>query len=143
MAKHRSHIVRFSEEFRRSKDRRGAPRYSPSVAVEACLSWMEGTEYQYAKAEIIDVSMTGLHLRVAEIHPKKGTVWVRLEPPNPADWVEADVVEGSRGEPTSVRVHFRVSCPYDMFKAAVNGFAHKPGQGFMTLPNDLKNPQYW
>jgi hypothetical protein len=139
MSKNRTpYITRLLDLVRQSKDRRGAPRYSPSESVAACLCWHAGKEHQYTKSEILNVSMTGVMLRVVEVPPENAPVWVRLEEPNPTDWVEADVVRVNNhwGEPKTARLRFREPCPYDIFKAAVNGFASK--NGFMTLPKDSR-----
>jgi hypothetical protein len=144
MGKHgTSYITRFWDSVRQSKDRRGAPRYTPAEALVACLCWHQGDEHKYTKGTIINVSATGILMMVDEVPPPKGAVWIRLEPPHPTDWVEGDTVrvENHWGEPKTARVRFREACPYDMFKAAVNGFAEK--EGFMTLPSDLKNTRFW
>jgi hypothetical protein len=138
-----TYITRLWDAFRQSKDRRAAPRYSTSESLAACLCWHVGEEHKYTQSEILNVSTTGLLLQVVESPPEHAKVWVRLEEPNPTDWVEADVVrvESRWGEPKTARLRFRESCPYDIFKAAVNGFAGK--NGFMTLPKDLKSSKYW
>jgi hypothetical protein len=111
--------------------------------VAACLGWNEGDEHRYTKAEIVNVSMTGIVLRVDDLPPEKCSLWVRLEPPHPTEWVGAELVkvESGSGKSSTVRLRFRTSCPYDIFKAAVNGFTHQ--SGFMTLHNDLTSAKYW
>ncbi|HEV3165456.1 MAG TPA: PilZ domain-containing protein [Isosphaeraceae bacterium] len=138
-----TYIVRKWDKGSQSKDRRVAHRYSPNEKVITCLGWQDAETYRYAQAEIVNISVSGLLLEADESPPQGQAVWLRLEEPHPTDWVEATVVPPHPGcrNPRTVRVAFRESCPYPFFKAVVNGFN---GQDrLMSLPQDLKNPQWW
>jgi pSer/pThr/pTyr-binding forkhead associated (FHA) protein len=72
-------------------------------------------------ARLIDISQTGLLVRSETIPPVDAQVWLRLEDARLPDWVEV-VVKGGTPEPSGVyrvRLAFRESCPYDLFKAVV------------------------
>jgi PilZ domain-containing protein len=137
------HITRLWEVVRRSRDRRGAPRYTPSGDVIAQLSWRDGEEYRYLPAKIMNLSTTGALLQVRADVALGGPYWVRLEQPESTNWLEGEVLrtEKIRGDERHLRMTFRESCPYEFFKAAINGFQQ---QGTLMTPNkELKNAQWW
>jgi len=144
MSKNReAYLTRHSEEVRRSKDQRASPRYSPSGNPTVSLSWQEGEETRSTRAVIVNLSMTGALLKVETFPKVNEPVKIRMEEPVQTEWLEATVlkVERSWFRRKTARIMFRDNCSYELFTAAVNGFAGN--DGFMTLPQDLKNPKHW
>lgn len=137
------HVTRFWEVVKRSKDRRCAPRYTPSGDVIARLSWREGEEYCYTPAKIMNLSTTGALLQVQEEIPLGVPIWLRLDEPEPTNWLEGLVLrtEKLRGTERHLRVTFRESCPYEFFKATINGFQQQGS--LMTPDKELKNSRWW
>jgi PilZ domain-containing protein len=144
MSKHLPpYISRLWESVRKSKDRRMAPRYSPNEEVRVCVAWRNGEEYQYVAARIGNVSVSGALLLADGTPPADQPLWVRLDDPSSAEWVAAELIEARREarDRHVLRLAFRDGCPYAFFKASVNGF--KADEGLMSLPQDLKHPEWW
>lgn len=74
-------------------------------------------------ALMLDLSQTGA-LLLSEAPPPAGQpIWIRLEDAVTTEWIETSLAGISAHEPGSylVRVAFRESCPYDLFKQIVYG----------------------
>jgi pSer/pThr/pTyr-binding forkhead associated (FHA) protein len=79
-----------------------------------------------SRGRLLDISQTGMLVLSPTVPPADQRVWLRLESPQPTDWVEV-VVKGTSPEGHGahrVRLAFRESCPYDFFKVALY---RKPG----------------
>jgi hypothetical protein len=80
-----------------------------------------------AGARLVDISQTGIQVVSEAVPPADQRVWLRLESPQPSDWVEV-VMKGTspegQGKAHRVRLAFLHSCPYDFFKVVVY---RKPG----------------
>ena len=110
-------------------DRRAAPRY-PTRGTAAVIGWPEGEEYRTVAATLIDISMGGFSAWVEAFPPRGGPVWLRLDGENPSPWVKAYVIETITSghlfwARRRVRLRFLESCPYDFFKAAIEGFTRE------------------
>jgi hypothetical protein len=111
-------------------DRRRATRYETN-GTPAVLGWYDGAEYRNSPAVLIDISLGGLSAWVEVLPPAGGTVWFQLGGEGSSPWVEAIVVEAIRIKVVrlfrsrtrfQVRLRFAESCPYNIFKAAIEGF---------------------
>jgi pSer/pThr/pTyr-binding forkhead associated (FHA) protein len=77
-------------------------------------------------ARVLDLSQTGLQVLSKTVPPAGTQLWLRLESPQITEWVEV-VLKGAADEAPGthrVRLAFRDTCPYDLFKVAVYG---RPG----------------
>jgi hypothetical protein len=105
----------------------GAPRESASARAAAELARdplppLEGSMCsRTSPARLLDISQTGVLVLCDALPPANVRVWLRLETPQVSDWVEviprgttSDALGGHR-----LRLAFRESCPYDIFKAVV------------------------
>jgi hypothetical protein len=127
----------------RSKNRRQAPRYSPTRDLELCLGWKEGEEYHYSSAKLANISVAGALVLPTALPPVGQPFWLRIDDPRCQEWIEATIVEAKDsllGQKT-LRLAFRESCPYSFFKAAVSGFNAQ--NGYMTTKEELKHPEWW
>ena len=66
--------------------------------------------------------------------PHNGSFWLRLDGAETSSWLEAKMIAASAFKSSGVfwtrrrvRLHLRFSepCPYDFFKAAIDGFARE------------------
>jgi hypothetical protein len=119
----------FSERRVPRDDRRSAPRYATNGTI-AVIGWAEGDQHRTTAATLIDISMGGLSALVETFPPRGAPVWFRLEGENPSDWLKASVVAtNTTGRLCWTRRHVRLrfleSCPYDLFKRAIDGFARE------------------
>ena len=135
MAKHDHAYLAYIWEFLRTRrNRRGTTRYNVNPEHEACLAWPKDDGHAFAEAKIQDLSQSGARVVVDVVAPQSGHVWLRLSAPESTDWVEATIVRikidrwHCRSE---LRIRFDTPCPYDFFKAAINGFSAKAG--YMTI----------
>jgi hypothetical protein len=122
-------------------DRRAAPRY-PTRGTAAVIGWAEGEEYRTIAATLIDISLGGFFATVESFPPRGEAVWLRIGGDNnPSPWVKASVIEANTTgclfwTRKRVRLRFLESCPYEFFKAAIEGFtrqfgdADEPIEGF-------------
>ena len=106
--------------------RRDAQRYLSKGAV-AVLGWPEGEAYRTVEARLIDISMGGFSAWVEVFPPRGGAVWLRLDGEKPSAWLKAGVVSTIKNgfsfwARRRVRCRFLESCPYEFFKAAIEGF---------------------
>jgi hypothetical protein len=122
-------------------DRRAAPRY-PTRGTAAVIGWAEGEEYCTIAATLLDISLGGFSASVEAFPPRGEAVWLRIEGDNsPSPWVRASVIEANTTgclfwTRKRIRLRFVESCPYEFFKAAIEGFtrqvgdADEPTEGF-------------
>jgi hypothetical protein len=108
-------------------DRRAASRYA-TKGPPAFLGWYEGGSYRTCAVKLIDVSLLGIKLEAEVFPPKEGMVWLCLVGQKPSQWLEVGVVEMSKehrllGVRRLVRLQFLESCPYEVFKEAIEGFS--------------------
>jgi hypothetical protein len=111
------------------RDRRTAPRY-PTRGAPAVITWAEDNEYQTIEAVLIDISMGGFSAWVENFPPRGQPVWLRLDGETPSAWLKASVIATNKTgflfwNRRRVRFRFLEACPYDFFKAAVEGFAEE------------------
>jgi hypothetical protein len=79
---------------------------------------------------LINISLGGCAARVTTFPPNDGEVWIGLTASESTSWIRASVVEtirrGRFGRTRRlVRLRFIESCPYDLFKAAIEGFTRE------------------
>jgi hypothetical protein len=72
-------------------------------------------------ARLLDISQTGMLVLSETVPPADGQVWLRLESPQPSGWIEVLIKGATAAGPGMhrVRLAFRDTCPYDLFKAVV------------------------
>ncbi|AGA27416.1 hypothetical protein Sinac_3143 [Singulisphaera acidiphila DSM 18658] len=122
----------------RSGDRRGASRYVTGQTF-VILSWTEGEELRSVVATLRDISLGG-GSALAKVAPSAGTMaWFRLQGDNTSPWVAATIVAISKTGllglgPRWIRWKFPESCPYHLFKDAINGFSSSREVDDVTLP---------
>jgi hypothetical protein len=109
-----------------ASDRRTAPRYA-TKGTAAVIGWAVGEEYRTIPATLIDISLGGFSAWVEAFPPRGEAVWLRLDGEKPSPWVKASVVEANTTgclfwTRKRVRLRFLENCPYDFFKAAIDGF---------------------
>jgi hypothetical protein len=76
---------------------------------------------------LTNISLGGCAAQVESFPPAGDRVWLRLAGLPSSPWIQASVVETiKRGRfgwtRRLVRLRFIESCPYDLFKAAIEGF---------------------
>jgi hypothetical protein len=96
----------------------------------AFLGWYEEEAYRTSAVKLIDVSLLGIKLEAEVFPPEDGRVWLCLVGQKPSQWIEVGVVELSTerhllGVRRLVRLQFLESCPYDVFKEAIEGFSRE------------------
>jgi len=127
-----------------SDDRRNAPRYSSKGA--AVIGWSEGEEYRTVTATLIDISLGGFSAWVEAFPPRGGPVWLRLDGEDSSSWVRAGVISTIKSgcffwTRRRVRFRFLEACPYDFFKAAIEGFTRE--NRYSDPMFDGVNNRYW
>src|SRR3954470_12302450 len=110
----------------RGRDRRNARRYAAGGTL-AVLTWAEGDDMRTASARLRDISLAGGSALVESPPPKGTLVWFRLQSDLYSNWLGAYIIGVSRTGvlgrgPRLVRWRFRETCPYEIFKAAIEGF---------------------
>jgi hypothetical protein len=72
---------------------------------------------------VVDISQMGVVVLFDHVPRPAARIWLRLERPQPTDWVEVDLKGVTRSSQGShpVRLAFRELCPYNLSKAAVYG----------------------
>jgi hypothetical protein len=118
-------------------DRRGAPRYA-TQGTAAVIGWAVGEEHRTIPATLIDISLGGSSAWVESFPPRGEAVWFRLDGENPSPWIKASVIEAiTKGylfwTRKRVRLRFLEACPYDVFKAAIEGFTREIQQDFHPI----------
>ena len=109
-------------------DRRGVCRYS-AVQTRAWLGWWENEVFRSTPAQLLDISLRGCRMTVDQLPQIKAPLWFcppgvgETAPSSQADWIEAKLIDSRRRlfGPRLVRVVFRKSFPYEVFKAVVYG----------------------
>jgi hypothetical protein len=99
----------------------------------AWLGWWENEQFQSTPGEVLDFSLRGCRMTVEQLPPTKDPVWFCASDsgsglnaiPTPSDWIEAKLIGSSKRlfGPRVVRIAFRRSFPYEVFKAIVYGSA--------------------
>jgi hypothetical protein len=105
------------------------PRYT-TQGTRAVIGWADGDQHRTTPATLIDISMGGLSAWVETFPPRGAPVWFRLEGENPTAWLKASVVATSTSgrlcwTRRHVRLRFLESCPYELFKQAIDGFTRE------------------
>ena len=93
-------------------ERRVTSRY-PASKSPVVIGWWVGSEFQTAEMVLKDISLSGAAAVTRTPPPDSDPIWLRLNDPAHADWVEATVVAITRRfwGPTLVRMKFREPCP--------------------------------
>jgi hypothetical protein len=104
-------------------DRRSAPRY-PARETAAVIGWAVGNEHRTITATLIEISVGGILASVESFPPRGKAVWFRLDGEAPSPWVKACVIATTTTGCLSwsrrrVRLRFLETCPYDLFKCAI------------------------
>jgi hypothetical protein len=112
-----------------SGERRTTVRY-PTPSTSVLIGWREGDGHRTTSGTLIDISLGGCAAQVTDFPPREGTVWFRLTGSDSLPWIQAEVIatikKGSLGWTRRlVRLRFIESCPYDVFKLAVEGFGRE------------------
>jgi len=112
----------------------------------AVIGWAEGEEHRTTPATLIDISLGGFAATVETFPPPGKTVWLRLDGDSPSSWVKAAVIETIttgffRWARRRVRLRFLEGCPYDFFKAAIEGFSHQIA--YPDDPDDVFHDKKW
>jgi hypothetical protein len=110
-------------------DRRATTRYA-ARGTEALVVWSDGDQQQTTSARLIDVSLGGCFANVTVLPPEEGRVWLQLVGLPSSAPIEARVVAAiQRGRfvwtRRLLRLEFVEGCPYDVFKAAIEGFSRE------------------
>jgi hypothetical protein len=113
-------------------ERRNASRYE-TKGTAAFIGWSEQGEYRTVAATLIDISMGGFSAWIKTVPPPAEDVWLRLDGEDPPRWIKAHVVAMYKTGCLSwarrrVRLRFLEPCPYDFFKAAIEGFTREVTQ---------------
>jgi hypothetical protein len=108
-------------------DRRQVCRY-PVIHPDASAGWWEDKHFCTARAQMIDISMSGC-LMVLARGAKRAVgqpIWLCPLELATADWIEGVVVAAHKPflGPCSVRMTFLTPFPYESFKKLVYGTQH-------------------
>jgi hypothetical protein len=128
-------------------DRRAASRYA-TKGPPAFLGWYEEDTYRTTAVKLLDVSLLGIKVEVEDFPPKEGMIWLCLVGQKPSQWIEVGVVELSKerrllSTRRLVRLQFLESCPYEVFKEAIEGFSHEVRYPHTTLAENGMNERDW
>ena len=87
------------------------------------IGWWIGQEFKTAEMALRDISLSGASAVTRTPPPDSAPIWLRLNDPAQPDWVEAKVIAITTRfwGPALVRMKFREPCPYEFFKAAIQG----------------------
>jgi hypothetical protein len=112
-----------------SGERRTTMRYAAS-GTPLLIAWSEGDGHRTAAGTLINISLGGCAAEVPAFPPTDEALWVRLKDSASSPWIQASVVETiKRGRfawtRRIVRLRFVDACPYDLFKAAIEGFTRE------------------
>ncbi len=126
-------------------NRRASQRYT-AQGVPALIGWRVGDRVRTARVSLMDISMGGARARGDSAPPPGATVLVRLAVRGRLERMKATVVGIAEPRKSSffrrgvpgylIRLSFGESCPYEVFKAAIDGFvveseaAQFEGEGF-------------
>jgi hypothetical protein len=101
------------------------------VEPHAWLGWWENERFQTTPAGILDLSLRGCQMTVDQSPATKTLVWFcpsgtgtgASATATSSDWIEAKLIDSHKRlfGPRIVRIVFRRSFPYDVFKAIVYG----------------------
>jgi hypothetical protein len=128
-------------------DRRAASRYA-TKGPPAFLGWYEGDVYRTTAVKLLDVSLLGIKVEAEAFPPKEGTIWLCLAGQRPSQWIEVGVVECRKerrliSSRRLIRLQFLESCPYEVFKEAIEGFSHEVRFPATTLPGNGMHERDW
>lgn len=124
-------------------DRRKTPRYAAGGTV-VILTWPDGDDYRTVAAELKDISFGGGSALVESAPPAQSTVWFRVRGDDTSPWIGATVVGVSRTGllgrgPRFLRWRFAESCPYGIFKAAIDGFSGESQDTEFNRRNSMRS----
>lgn len=125
----------FSDRRDLGSDRRVAPRYRAG-GTNVILTWAEDDDYRTVGAVLRDISLGGGSALADNAPPTGSPAWFRLHGDDSTPWIGVTVIAASRTGilhlgPRLVRWRFSEACPYQVFKAAIDGFSlemHTPDQ---------------
>jgi hypothetical protein len=110
------------------------------VEPRAWLGWWENEQFQSTPAEVSDLSLRGCRMTVGQFPTTNGSVWFcpsgtglgMSATATSSDWIEAKLIESRKRlfGPRVVRIAFRRSFPYEIFKAVIYGRSRSGG----TMP---------
>lgn len=131
-------------------NRRAAHRYL-AQAVPALIGWRVDDQVRTARVSLMDISMGGARARGDCAPPPGAVVLIRLASRERLDPIRATVVGVAgprksslfrRGVPGYlIRLSFGDGCPYEVFKAAVDGFVVETEAA--TFECEGFDPRYW
>lgn len=100
-----------------------ALREGAAVARHVAATAQGGMKTCHSIGNVVDISQMGVAVLCDDVPRPAARIWLRLERPQPTDWVEVDLKGVTRSAQGSylVRLAFRELCPYNLFKAAVYG----------------------
>jgi hypothetical protein len=110
-------------------DRRITQRYEAG-GTPVVFTWREMEEYRTIEGRLQDISLGGVAALTPESPPHGVPIWFRLRDDDRSAWIPAWVVGNARSGlfglgPRVLRVRFHEACPYDVFKAAIEGFTQE------------------
>lgn len=110
-------------------DRRITQRYEAG-GTPVLLTWRDMEEYHTIEGRLQDISLGGVSALTPETPPPGVPIWFRLRNDDRSEWILAAVVGSGRSGlfgrgPRVLRLRFHESCPYDVFKAAIEGFTQE------------------
>jgi hypothetical protein len=126
-------------------DRRRECRYLV-VDERAWLGWWEGREFRTFPARVLNLSLGGALLSAETPPPHGHRLWLCPPSANPADWIEATLVESRKRlfGPSQVRLAFGSPFPYERFKDMVFGpDALRGNDPAPSLPIDSPDRDWW
>src|SRR3954453_21310018 len=106
ISKRQSHMSDSWDRVGKRNDRRQACRY-PASKHSAFLGWWQDGEYRTIGGSLVNISLEGALLHVADAPPADTSVWVCLEGDPGAVWVESVVIELIRERNKSLRIRLR------------------------------------
>ena len=123
------------------RDRRSTQRYDV-VGTPVFLAWEVDSRHNIIYGTLKNISLSGASVTTDEAAPESGVIWIRLNHRDVSGWVAAKIVgvrrTGSipllRRTSYQVRITFTDSCPYEFFKAAIEGFA-----SYCEIPDAMRH----
>jgi hypothetical protein len=111
------------------RNRRVSQRYDAG-GTAAVFAWQESNHFRTMEASLERISLGGVSALAECVPPAETPLWFRLRDDQTSDWVPATLVGAARtGRLRTgrhrVRMRFFETCPYDIFKAAIEGFSHE------------------
>ena len=109
------------------------------------IGWWIGEEFKTVEVALRDISLSGASAETRTPPPDSAPIWLRLNNPAQPDWVEAKVIAITTRfwGPALVRMKFRESCPYEFFKAAIQGIVPPDEAEDSAQEGRLGCDHYW